>query len=240
MSNVFISRPTWVSAEFRDGLECFLQLLTSHGLIPRTLGASDYATRTPLDEVISLMKQCSGTIILGFPQIGIKKGTLKGKSIPQGNDTPFLLATEWNHIEAALAHASGLPLLVIHHKGVRRGIFDRGTISNFIYEQDLTDASWPLHREISGAFTKWKSELQQSKKGTLPGNSELVPTMFQAHGVLWNRIGASIEEIAYCPTCKLAMSVFPPGSNEMIACSKCNFIAPFRPNEIKDKARTAS
>lgn len=55
-------------------------------------------------------------------------------------------------------------------------------------------------------------------------------------GVLWkkNNIGV-YESIIYCPSCQLAMSVFPPGSNEMIVCSKCHFIAPFRPNELKDK-----
>jgi hypothetical protein len=31
------------------------------------------------------------------------------------------LPTEWNHIEAALAYSQQLPLLVIHHRGIKRG-----------------------------------------------------------------------------------------------------------------------
>ena len=49
---------------------------------------------------------------------------------------------------AHLAHARGLPLLVIHHQRVARGIFDRGAVSSFIYEKDLSNASWPLGQDI--------------------------------------------------------------------------------------------
>ncbi|MEK6741986.1 MAG: hypothetical protein AABZ15_00085 [Nitrospirota bacterium] len=207
--------------------------MRSHELNPRTLGASDYPSKTPLDEVISLMSLCSGAIILGYPQIYIEKGLLKDQSIPTPSTQPYFLPTEWNHIEAGLAHARGLPLLVIHHKGIRRGIFDRGAISNFIYERDLTDASWPLHEDISGAFAKWKSDLRQSKPIAQNATGVALEIhLIQARGVLWNRSAEGIEEVAYCPKCHLAMSVFPPGSDEMIACSQCNFIAPFRPSEI--------
>jgi hypothetical protein len=56
----------------------------------------------------------------------------------------------------------------------------------------------------------------------------------EAHGVLWKRTASGGHEaLAYCPTCKLALATFPPGSNEMLVCSKCDWQAPFRPNEIK-------
>ncbi len=185
------------------------------------------------------MDECSGAIILGYPQIGVERGSLKGKLIPKPGDEDFLLATEWNHIEAGLAYARGLPLLVIHHAGVRRGIFDRGATNRFIYKHDLSDPAWPLARDISGAFTKWKKELadppkQEDEIYRDSSNSELV----EAHGVLWRRIPEGVERIAYCPSCRLAMSVFPPGSNEMILCSKCKFVAPFRPEELIGNAKS--
>ena len=55
-------------------------------------------------------------------------------------------------------------------------------------------------------------------------------------GVLWKESNGAVETLAYCPECKLAMSAFPPGENEMLLCSKCNFIAPFTPNEVKTLA----
>lgn len=56
-------------------------------------------------------------------------------------------------------------------------------------------------------------------------------------GVLWKEFNGIVDEIAYCPECNLAMSAFPPGSNEMLICSKCNFTAPFSPNEVKALAK---
>ncbi len=56
-------------------------------------------------------------------------------------------------------------------------------------------------------------------------------------GVLWKQLGDKIDSIAYCPDCKLAMSAFPPGDDEMLVCSKCNFTAPFKPSEVEAKAK---
>jgi adenine-specific DNA-methyltransferase len=40
--------------------------------------------------------------------------------------------------------------------------------------------------------------------------------------------------------CELAMATFPPGTDEMILCSKCHFTAPFRPNEVRGIAERLS
>lgn len=158
MKDVFLSRPTWVAPEFEQGLEAFINILKSFKLNPRTLGVSDYPSRTPLDEVISIMDQCVGAIILGYPQIEVKEGVLKGDII----DSPVILATEWNHIEAGLAYAKKLPLLVIHHKGVQRGIFDRGAFSKFLYEIDLSNSTWFSEEQILGAITAWSDSLPET------------------------------------------------------------------------------
>jgi hypothetical protein len=147
---IFLSRPTWIDPQFEEGLEGFMTLLSNLKLEPKTLGVSDYPTKTPLDEVIEIMKHCKGTIVLGYPQIQIDSGQVKNKNI----DPPLTLATEWNHIEAALAYANGLPLLLIHHEGVSRGIFDRGVLNAFVHSIDLTKSNWAVSKEINGALVK--------------------------------------------------------------------------------------
>lgn len=60
---------------------------------------------------------------------------------------------------------------------------------------------------------------------------------FEHMGVLWKeRRDGLIEQIAYCPDCKLAMSAFPPLSDEVLACSRCNFCAPFLPSQVQHMA----
>jgi hypothetical protein len=156
MMEIFLSRPTWVAPGQRAGLDNFLSLLRTLELHPRTLGIADYASRCPLDEVIALMDKCRGAIILGYPQLVMTGGQVKGADLVGS----VHLSTEWNHIEAGLAYARNLPLLVVHHTGVGRGIFDKGSIKNFLHEVDFADASWPLANEITGTLTRWKDVVE--------------------------------------------------------------------------------
>ena len=157
MKSVFLSRPTWLPNECKQGMDSLCALLTSHGINPRTIGQTDFPSKSPMDGVIELLKECEGAIILGYPQMEIKSAIIKGNPITN----PFCLGTEWNHIEAGLAYALGLPLLVIHDTSVVRGIFDRGVLNSFLYQKDFKDPSWPLSAEIIGSITKWKTELHK-------------------------------------------------------------------------------
>lgn len=156
MIDVFISRPTWVGKEFREGLEGFLSFLETHDLKPRTIGSTDYPTEVPMDEVIALMDECQCAIILGYPQTYVIRGKIK--DLEKDN---FPLPTEWNHIEATLAYAKNMPLLVIHHKGIDKGIFEHGATSKFIYETDLTKTNWFLSENISKALMRLKALITQ-------------------------------------------------------------------------------
>jgi hypothetical protein len=168
MIDVFMSRPTWVDASFEGGLNGFLTRLKDLGMRACTLGTSEYPTEAPLDEVINLLDRCRGAVILGYPQIRADSGYVRDRPL----SAPLLLPTEWNHIEAGLAYARSLPLLVIHHTGVGRGIFDRGAISKFIYEIDLSDPTWPHEKRISGALEKWRDSVL-AKRGLRIVNREI-------------------------------------------------------------------
>jgi len=165
MIDVFISRPNWVAPEFEEGLTSFLSFLGTHDIKPRTLGSTDQPTEAPLDEVIAIMSECKGAIILGYPQIYVKNGYIKATE-----NNNFQLPTEWNHIEATLAYFKKMPLLVIHHNGISRGIFERGAISKFLYSKDLSKPTWFLSEDLIGALMKWKSSLKepQTKQANIP------------------------------------------------------------------------
>ncbi|XOQ45170.1 MAG: Nucleoside 2-deoxyribosyltransferase [Clostridium sp.] len=159
MKNIFLSRPNWLDKRYEKGLDGFIRLLQTHNLTPRTIGTTDFPNQSPMDEVIDLMKQCTGAIVLGYPQIIVRLGQIKEKPV----SSPMSLATEWNHIEAALAYSLHLPLLVIHDETVSRGIFDRGTLNSFIYSLDMSDPMWPTKPEITGAFKSWVNRLKTNQ-----------------------------------------------------------------------------
>lgn len=155
MNDVFLSRPTWVDPKYEPGLDGFIRYLEIQNFTPRTIGTTDYPTNSPLDEVIELMKHCKGAIILGYPQITVQTGMLKNKEI----QSPLILGTEWNHIEAALAYSLNLPLLLICDSSVSRGVFDKGTLNTFLYSKNLKDPTWFMEKDIIGALTTWSDRL---------------------------------------------------------------------------------
>ena len=156
MKNIFLSRPNGLTPEYSKGLDNFTEFITSIDLRARTVGQSDQPNLSPLDGVIQVLGLCEGAIILGYPQIEIEKCIVKGVA----NSAPITLGTEWNHIEASLAYALRIPILVIHDISVSRGIFDRGTSNTFLYAVDLKDPSWFFSKQINMAIQNWKSLLK--------------------------------------------------------------------------------
>ncbi|HEQ3590677.1 TPA: hypothetical protein VGT17_005440 [Vibrio harveyi] len=126
------------------------------GLVPRTLGSTDYPSKAPLDEVIEIMDECQGAIILGYPQLLVSKGRVKDYDI----ESDLILPTEWNHIEASLAYSKGIPLIMFHHRGVSRGVFDRGVMNAFVHEVDFQSPAWSMDPALNGAIQKWKANCE--------------------------------------------------------------------------------
>ncbi len=157
--DIFLSRPTWIHDSYKTGLRTLDTQLKNLDIIPRTLGISDYPSKAPLDEVIELMGKCQGAIILGIPQISVTAGLFKADAI----DNPFDLATEWNHLEAALAYSLGLPIVIIKHESVSRGIFDRGVLNAFVHSIDMKQPAWSMEEAINGSLIQWKQNCLSGK-----------------------------------------------------------------------------
>lgn len=175
--NVFVSRPTWVDKKFEDGLTVFINRIEDLGLKARTIGITDQPTKAPLDEVLDLLNECRGAVILGYPQIEFSSGKIKGNDVKN-----ISLATEWNHIEAGLAYAKNLPLLVIHHQNVIRGIFDRGALNSFIYEFDLEDKTWSQSSAVTKILRKWRDQCLIRDNEEKQKVDELEQTQRNIHG----------------------------------------------------------
>ena len=150
---------------------------------------------------------------MGYPQLFVSTGDLKGTPIQQ----PICIATEWNHLEAGLAYAAGLPILVLHHNTVSRGIFDRGVLNAFIHSLDLTLPNWSMQPAINGAIKKW---IQQCESG----NSSYSGKSTQ------QAIGTNKP---FCPNCSsgtksIYLSPIPAPFNDLAGgnweCSQCKYV----------------
>lgn len=191
MRNIFLSRPNWVYPSNQEGLDNFINLLKSHDLSPRTIGATDFPSKSPMDEVIDLLYECEGAIVLGYPQIEVKTGFVKDHELTNSLN----LSTEWNHIEAGLAYALGLPLLVIHDIKITRGIFDRGVLNSFLHQKNFSDKAWGISEDIIGAVTKWKSHLKPIKRPQQKKVTTETPV------IKWGCFTFPPDPSLYCPFC---------------------------------------
>jgi hypothetical protein len=135
--SVFVSRPTAANAEQESFCDALVDVLTGEGLRARTLGVTDYPSLAPLAEVLALMRQCSGALVLGLRQTHIATGEMKAGSSAAAKVADLYLATPWNQIEAGMAVALERPLLVARENGVEGGVFDVGSSDRFIHQVDF-------------------------------------------------------------------------------------------------------
>jgi hypothetical protein len=137
-------------------------ILEQRGLAPRTLGETDYSNSAPILAVREVMEQCSGAIILGFAQLTVSSGRLKPGTTAEQDAAGSTWATAWNQIEAAMAYALGLPVLVIREQAVAGGVFDFGSIDRFVHQADLTPA-WFDTQSFLQPLNAWIEELTHKR-----------------------------------------------------------------------------
>jgi hypothetical protein len=135
----FLSRPLWVKSHVENHLAKLNEKLKEMDFEIRTIGVNSTSFASPFNEIVEVLKTCHCAIILGFPLMYVREGTLKGEEIKKG----FSLPSEWNQIEAAVSLMLGKPTLMMLHNGVAsRGLFDRGAANVFIHVFNSLGPKW--------------------------------------------------------------------------------------------------
>ena len=96
MNNIFISRPSTIGPDFEKAYIKFEKYLKRIKCKPNRLGSSRYTLDAPLTAVISIISECVGAIILGYPQLEFKSSFMKGSEVQGYIDMVY--PTPWNHI----------------------------------------------------------------------------------------------------------------------------------------------
>ncbi|WP_429844364.1 hypothetical protein [Brevibacillus sp. FIR094] len=157
--NIFVSRPNALDNNQKSTVLTIQNLLETRGMCSRTIGATDFPNVSPMKAVEQLMRQCSGAVILGFPQMIVQKGISKPSTCQEMGIKNKLLPTPWNQIEASMAFMLGLPMLIIRNQGIDGGIFDVGTTGHFIHTFDLNNQDWINESSFLQPFNEWYKEV---------------------------------------------------------------------------------
>lgn len=137
---VFSSIPTKLMPDDQEVSRAYIYgELEALMLEPRTLGRSDIGRFSPLQEVRSMAKHCSGGIILGYHQVKAKTVTKWAKDGKHETVREYRAPTPWNHLETGILYGLGLPLLVLKEEGIDGGIFDVGASNVFVHEMPMPE-----------------------------------------------------------------------------------------------------
>ena len=124
---VFLSRPSDLSPRQRVTYRSWCSALADRGLAFEILPRAEY-TSDPWATLHDRLRTVQGMVVFGFRHRG------EPRSSP------------WMQVEAALAVAAGLPVLVLAERSVAEGVFDRSTWCDPVLGADLSEV--PDHRAL--------------------------------------------------------------------------------------------
>jgi hypothetical protein len=156
--DVFLSIGRTATPEQHAFVEAIEHLLTSNGLVPRTVGQTDFTHQKPLKRIREVIEACSGTLIVALERIHITEGKELRGSPDAIHIADVNLPTVWTQIEAAIAYTLGQPLLAIVESGLRNeGILEEG-YDWYVKWVNLEPDSL-YEPEFLQVFAKWKKSV---------------------------------------------------------------------------------
>jgi hypothetical protein len=151
---VFVSVPSVLTEAQDASLSAIRAILVDRGIEGHTLrkGADQLL---PLKAVHAIATTCAGGLVLGYEQMRVMSGSIRfGTPQERAIGGPLPLSTPWNHLEAGILFALGLPLLIFREPHIRGGIFDDGVTDVLVHDMPYTVAA-VLTDEVSEVIDAW-------------------------------------------------------------------------------------
>jgi hypothetical protein len=165
--NVFVSVGSTATEEQEAFVRAVEDRLRSEGLVPHTVGRNTFSADAPLKTVTDLMDRCSGTVVIALERSFFPTGVEKRGGPNEARLSEVRIATPWNHIEAAMSYARGLPLMVIVEAGLKsEGLLEPGYDW---YVQLVKPEVAALHsNQFNGVLASWKEKLIKGPRKVSP------------------------------------------------------------------------
>lgn len=181
--NVFVS----VGGAATEKQEAFVRAvedrLRSEGLVPHTVGRNTFSADAPLKTVTELLDRCSGTVVIALERTYFAAGIEKRGGPKESALAEVKLPTPWNHIEAAMSYARGLPLMVIVEAGLKsEGLLERGY--DWYVQWVNPEATALTSNEFNGVLASWKQKMMDTRKNAVSSKTPADLTIAELLGGL--------------------------------------------------------
>jgi hypothetical protein len=130
-ARVFLGVPAVLTARQRSYLEQWLRWLEDQTLAIVRLERDAYG-QDPWCMLGELLSHTDGVVLLGFRQLDARAATWRPYTKEEGRLAGWW-TSPWLHLEAGMAVALGLPLLVAADEGVEEGVFSPDVWSNQVH-----------------------------------------------------------------------------------------------------------
>ena len=158
---VFVSCPSALRPTQEASAKIILEHLELNRLQWRALGQPDYPRKLPLQEVIGMIRHCSGGVVLGFGQYEAKDVVYRrGVKNKEENLKDLCFPTPWNHLEAGILYSLKLPILVFREPTIEGGVFDRGIVEDFTHIMPTPRMTKRAKEELGALFQRWAGEVR--------------------------------------------------------------------------------
>jgi hypothetical protein len=158
-NEVFLSVGTPATAEQEAFVRAVEDRLRRAGLTPFTVGRNVFSHEPPIKAVKQLMEKSAGAVVVALERSFFSGGLENRGGRHESSLSNVKLATPWNQIEAAMAYANGLPLLIILESGLKdEGLLEAG-YGCFIHTVEPTPAVLTT-RAFDEILANWQSAIQ--------------------------------------------------------------------------------
>ena len=200
---VFISMGSTATTEQREFVDAVLSSLQTVELSPRIMNENEWSHEQPLRAIRKIMKDCCGAVIIAFTRTEFPSG-IEIRKDKNRELTNISLPTPWNHIEASMAYAYDMPLLVISENGLKsEGLIEQGYDWR-VYWTDL-DPGIVATEKFRGFLNSWKKTVEEfSQQEHERINKQISPekitigTLFKSMSIpqLWKLLAAMLTVLS--------------------------------------------
>jgi hypothetical protein len=149
---VFLSQPSVLTVEQQILVDRVAHLVEQREVDVVRLRREGYPASGSLGELRRLMSGCSGLVIVGVRQLTVADGTLRAGTPEEAQVRNITLPTPWSQIEAGMAFALELPVLVVSDHLWDAGVFGIRDESSGLAVVDLAANSM---EEVDNRVRDW-------------------------------------------------------------------------------------
>lgn len=149
---VFLCEPSGLAQAQRLVSDSWHERLFGLGFDVDQLRSHEYQ-RDPWPQLMGRIGAAHGVLILGFSQLSVHAGTWR-RGTEQEVDVVTSLTSPWLHVEAGIALASGLPVLVARESGVAEGVFASETCTGELRGTSVERPDGSILDEWAGAVLR--------------------------------------------------------------------------------------